>query len=429
MRVGWIGLGKLGLPCAIALADQGHEVYGYDISSYPADVLAGRTSPPVEEGLPELLADGAAPWRSRLAILPSVQEVVQQASLIIVAVQTPHAPAYGGECPVPQDRRDFEYGYLVQACRQVSVAAKALGVRTTLVVHSTVLPGTCHKLIEPLLDPLVSLLYSPSLIAMGTTIADFTDPEMVLIGGSSSHIPPLVELHRSMHSAPIHLCSIESAELTKVAYNTYISQKITFANALMELCHKTGADVDEVTDGLALGHRRIISAAYLRGGMGDGGACHPRDNIALSWLAERLDLSTNPFETVTRDREAQSKWLAGLAVRWSEQTGLPIFLMGESYKAESPLTYGSPARLLDKHVSELGKTAGIWDPVVAKHAQPRLRSILERSRPSIPAVFVLSTQHRELVEFEYPKDSVVIDPWGLVQDQDGVLVVRVGRKS
>ena len=99
----------------------------------------------------------------------------------------------------------------------------------------------------------------------------------------------------------------ENAEAIKVAYNTYISMKIAYANTWMEICHKIpGTDVDQVTGALELATTRIMSPKYLTGGMGDGGGCHPRDNIALSWLARELDLSYDFFEHLMIARERQT---------------------------------------------------------------------------------------------------------------------------
>ena len=107
--------------------------------------------------------------------------------------------------------------------------------------------------------------------------------------------------------------SIDSAELTKVAYNTFIGMKIVFANTLMEICHKSpGANVDDVTGALKKARRRLLGPLYLDGGMGDGGGRHPRDNIAMSWLARKLPLSHDMFENLLTARECQTEWLVEL---------------------------------------------------------------------------------------------------------------------
>ena len=204
------------------------------------------------------------------------------------------------------------------------------------------LPGTLASL------GATHVLYNPSFIAMGTTIPDFLDPEFVLVGTDGASTSKLREFYATIHNRPVFVTTIKTAELTKVAYNTYIGMKIVFANAMMEICEKIGADVDDLIDALSLAHRRITSSSYMRGGMGDGGGCHPRDNIALSWLARELDLSHDIFEDIMLAREDQTEWLAKLAM----ETGEPIELMGKSYKPGTNLTIGSPARLLASLLEE-----------------------------------------------------------------------------
>jgi UDPglucose 6-dehydrogenase len=139
--------------------------------------------------------------------------------------------------------------------------------------------------------------------------------------------------------------TIRTAELTKVAYNTFIGLKIAFANTMMELCEKTGADVDDLVDALCLGTKRILSPAYMRGGMGDGGGCHPRDNIALSWLAREHSLSYDLFEALMLCREQQTAWLAThVHEEWLK--GREVEILGKAYKPGTALTVGSPALLL-----------------------------------------------------------------------------------
>jgi len=414
--VGWVGLGKLGLTCAAVLADRGHTVVGYDVSGWAAAVLAGEEQPPVEDGFSALDT-------SRLTVAASVAEVVAAAAVVFVAVQTPHAPAYGGEKPAPQQRRDFEYGHLVAACRAVCRAAAEQQRTITLVVVSTVLPGTCNRLVRPLLNQHVRLVYNPAFIAMGTTVADFLSPEFVLLGADSEQDAwPVENLYRGLHDRPVVRMSIESAELTKVSYNTFLSMKIVWANTLMEICHKTGADCDAVVDALTLATDRVISPKYMRGGMGDGGHCHPRDLIAMSWLAQRLDLSYDLLGDMARAREAQSGWLADLVQQWCDQTGCGPIVLGKAYKPQSPLTGGSPALLLAHQLDD----APAWDPHVDGQSIPggRFGWVFQ-----IPAVYVVGTRHPEFVDAPYPAGSVVIDPWGYIPDRDGITVIRIGRKT
>lgn len=410
-----MGLGKLGLPCALALAKYGsHRVTAYDISEWPWNVLNGNAEPPREEGIDELIAQGYL-FRAR-----SVPELVEDSDVVFVAVQTPHAPDYDGSRPMPDDRRDFDYAWLVQACRDVCAAANDQRKPITLAVVSTVLPGTCNRLIRPLLGQYAELVYTPLFIAMGTTIHDFCNPEFVICGCDMPGMADtLREVYRPVHGGDLlYVCSVETAEAIKVLYNTAISCKVVLGNAIMEICHKTGADCDGVIDALALATDRVISAKYLRGGMGDGGHCHPRDLIAMSWLAQRLELSYDLLGQMAVAREAQTAWLAGLVRSYAAMCGdLDVVILGRSYKPGSDLTGGSPAVLLAQMLDD--KHPETYDPYVLGGVLP------EQFKP---AVFVIATAHQEFYERQYPRHSVIIDPFGKMPDQPGVTVVRVGRK-
>lgn len=412
MRVGWVGLGRLGYPCALTLAKYGgHTVTGYD---------------PRPPKLPAYEAGADQLDETAITLARSAADVVAASDVVFVAVQTPHAPAYGGETPAPAERRDFEYGYLVNAVRDVFAACRTQNRTVTVVVVSTVLPGTTNRLLRPMRPPNARLVYSPLFIAMGTTVADFLAPEFVLAGADDpADVEPVKQVYAALHNRPVVETTIETAELVKVAYNTIISAKVVAGNALMEICEKTGADCDQVVDALALATDRVISPKYLRGGMGDGGQCHPRDLIAMSWLAERLDLSYDLLGEMARAREAQTGWLADLTVRWAEQTGLDVCVLGTAYKPGVPLQQGSPALLLADLLEDRvpGRMVALHDPYADPEPGHAERLMAD------PRVFVVGCKHPEFAGYGFPAGSVVLDPHGYIPDRPGVTVIRIGRKS
>ncbi len=350
MKVGFVGLGKLGLPVALAVEAAGHEVMGYDVNVEIQRMVATRgTLPYVEEGAQELLD------KTKIQI-QSAEYIAEWADLIFVAVQTPHQPQFEGTTRLPDERADFDYTHLREAVKSVSGAK-------LVVVISTVLPGTMQDIRERYLDA-DRFLYNPFFIAMGTTIPDFLQPEFVLVGTDGAHPGPLKEFYATIHDRPVFVTTIRTAELTKVAYNTFIGLKIAFANTMMELCEKTGADVDDLVEALSLADKRLLSPAYLRGGMGDGGGCHPRDNIALSWLAREHNLSYDLFEALMVCRERQTEWLAECIVRETPYDGQRrnIEILGKAYKPETNLTVGSPATLLANILTEMGVEHTHSDP-------------------------------------------------------------------
>lgn len=415
-NIGWVGLGKLGLPCALALGNYGgHRIYGYDVAPDTRERIMRPA--PYEEGL-----DGMS--RDCLKLVDSLSDVVASADIIFCAIQTPHDPKYGGEIPMPTDTKDFDYSYIEKFAKDINEAAIRWDSNIKLVVISTVLPGTMEKYIKPHLSSNITLIYNPFFIAMGTTIRDYTNPEFVLIGvDSPEDADELKSIYRTVHDRDFQVMSIQSAELTKVAYNCFISMKVVFGNTVMEICDKSGADCDQVIDALSKATDRVISPAYMRGGMGDGGSCHPRDNIAMSWLAKDRDLSADPFMFVSKAREDQARWVASVVVASAGSTALPVVILGKAYKPGSNLSNGSPALLVAHYLEESGQEVlhydahvdGIWDSPTVRWSEP--------------AIFLIGTKHSEYAEWLFPQGSIVIDPFGYIPDSEGVEVRRLGRKS
>ena len=187
---------------------------------------------------------------------------------------------------------------------------------------------------------------------MGTTIKDFLSPEFVLFGYDDAGAADVAEgFYSTLHSRPVYRTTIKNAELIKVSYNTFIGMKITFVNTLMEICHKTGCNVDQVTDAIKMANERLISDKYLTAGMGDGGGCHPRDNIAMSWLGSNIDISHNFFDDLMMAREHQTDWLADLIVE-QDQDYREIYILGKAFKPETNIVTGSPSVLLDNLLKE-----------------------------------------------------------------------------
>ena len=229
-------------------------------------------------------------------------------------------------------------------------------------------------------------------------------------------------VYKTITNAPLYDTTIENAELIKVAYNTLISTKIAFSNTLMELCHKLpNTNVDDVTNALKLANRRLISGYYMDGGMGDGGGCHPRDNIAMSYLSEKLNISHNWFEHIMKQRENQTEWLAKLIIENSKH--FKINILGKSFKSESNLTLGSPAILLKNILQEKQKQINIWDPIVDGNFEEFEKKYQWKSEPQL---FFIATKHDYFNNFPFYKGSIVIDPWRYIIDREDIELIRIG---
>jgi len=417
MKVGMIGLGKLGLPCLLAMEAVGkHQVFGYDVSDRTKEAIKSRQVSYWEAGVNDLLET------SSLKVTETISELIDNCDIIFIAVQTPHEPMFEGRTPIPEARKDFDYSHLVSVALELKKSLIDSPEKNPLiVVISTVLPGTMRKEILPtLLEARKNLrfVYNPYFIAMGTTIEDFLNPEFILLGGNSKQDTKDLAKFYSFIEAEKMEMDVESAELTKVAYNTFIGFKIVFSNVIAEITEVRGGDPDLITGALSKATKRLMSSAYMRAGMGDGGGCHPRDQIAMSWLAKDALLSTDIFEYLATARDDQTRRQAELLIGTGRNANLPLAILGVSYKANSPLEIGSPARLLEHFIHEKGLEVKIFDPWIDDSYRI----------PSTPYAYFVGVMHQEFERLSVAPGSVVIDPWGFVKEvPESVKLIKPGR--
>ncbi len=336
MKVGFVGLGKLGLPVALAVESKGHKVYGFDIKKEIYDQIKNRRIDYKEKHANDLLK------KTKIEIV-ELKKLINLSDIIFVPIQTPHDKKYEGINDIPKTRKDFDYTYLVNGMKMISKELKKIKKKKIVIIISTVLPGTIRKKILPVTNKYTQVGYNPFFIAMGTTIDDFLFSEIILFGSENKFVSDKAkEFYKTLTNSPFFETTIENAELIKVVYNTFISTKIAFINSIAEMCHRLrNTSIDEVTRALSLSTKRIISSSYMRGGMGDGGGCHPRDNIAMSYLAKRHDISFNIFEAIMLQRQKYNHWLVNICLR--EGKKLPIIILGKSFKPETNIITGSPS--------------------------------------------------------------------------------------
>ena len=339
-KIGFIGLGKLGMPCAEAIRKKGFHVAGYDIAHKSSDLVEIRDS---------------------------IEDVCRDRDIVFVATPTPHEEGYDGREPTShKEPKDFNYESVIKVLTKCN---KHMGNTQTLVLISTVLPGTIRRELAPLVTN-VKLLYNPYLIAMGTVADDMVNPEMIMIGTKKGNYKTAHKAHQlesfygmvCKNFPRIEFGTWEEIESMKIFYNTFISNKIALVNMIQDVAHKLGnMNVDKVTQALAKSTQRIVSPAYMKAGMGDGGACHPRDNIALRWLAKELELGYDMFESIMTAREQQAETMAKAILTH----GNNIWFSSDTYKPGTDLVDGSYSLLVQHYVVKHGGTLanGIDTPV------------------------------------------------------------------
>ena len=330
-KIGFIGLGKLGMPCAEAIAKKGFDVAGYDILP--------KTSNSIE-------------------IREDIEDVCRDRDIVFVATPTPHEDGYDGRTPTSHlPVKDFNYDAVKKVLTKCN---KHMGKAQTLVLISTVLPGTCRREFQPIVTN-TKLMYNPYLIAMGTVAHDMINPEMIMIGSKNGLVGKNCkvrsELLESFYNQVcdnfprVEFGTFEEVESMKIFYNTFISNKVALVNMIQDVAHKLGnMNVDVVTQALAKSTKRIVSPAYMKAGMGDGGACHPRDNIALRWLAKELSLGYDMFESIMTARERQAETMAKAILTH----GKHIWFSSDSYKPGTDLVDGSSSLLVQHYVQKHG---------------------------------------------------------------------------
>jgi len=417
MNIGFLGLGKLGLPVALAVESKGHNVFGTDINETTLRNIRFKTLNYKEKGAQELLNN------SKIQI-KNLEKIVSDADIIFVPIQTPHDKKYEGIERIPKERKDFNYEYLINGIKDLNEEIEKQGKDKVVVIISTVLPGTISKFIKPILGSHLKLCYNPYFIAMGTTIDDFLGAEINLFGVDDKEaLKKAKEFYKTVNNAPFFDTTIENAELIKVGYNTFISTKIAMINTLMETCHNLpNTNIDDISRAFALCDKRLISDKYLYGGMGDGGGCHPRDNIALSYLAKKLNVSYNWYEGIMAQREKQTDWLADLII--SEKFEMDINILGKCFKPETNLVLGSPSILLKNILEERGERVKMWDPYVDSMDMKKISEEMEWETK--PQLFFIGTKHEAFKHFYFYPNSVVIDPFRYLKLGDDVKYIPIG---
>jgi UDPglucose 6-dehydrogenase len=403
MKIAMIGCGKLGLPCAEVMSKY-YDVVGYDVVKDP---------------------------QAQIPLMDSLKEAVEGRDLIFVSVPTPHDPEYGGSSPITNlPPKDFDYSIVQQVLREINPHVTK---NQLVVLISTVLPGTVRQYLEPLLTN-ARFIYNPYLIAMGSVKWDMINPECLIIGTEDGNITGdaelLIKFYKPlMENDPvINVGTWDEAESIKIFYNTFISAKIGLVNMIQDVAEKNGnINVDVVTDALKKATQRITGPRYLTAGMGDGGACHPRDNIALRYLAERLDLGYDLFHAIMHSRDMQAKNISLKLVSLSKEYNLPIIIHGRAYKPYVPYTVGSYSELVGFYVEKEGFPVSYADPETNDFVEDNTKAIiLLAHNPSVTYFQTGVHVKSEDFYFKIGIGSVILDPWRSITNLEGIKIIPYG---
>jgi len=434
MRIAVVGLGKLGAPLAAVLASKGNQVLGIDIDPDAVRLLNEGQAPVREPGLAELVSAS----HDRLSATSNLRAAAD-AEVSIVLVPTPS-----------DDRGAFSNHHVLSALEELGRGLATHKEYHLVVVASTVMPGSCDSELRPALErgsgrrvgETLGLCYSPEFIALGSVIRDLLEPDMVLIGESDPRAGDMLErLYAGVceNDPPFRRMSLVNAELAKIAVNTYVTMKISYANALADMCERLpNADVEIVTEALGLDTR--IGRKYLQGAIAYGGPCFPRDNKAFAALARDLGAEPLLAEATDAVNVAQTDRLARI-VESRLQLGMTVGILGLAYKPDTGVVEESPGVALARLLGEAGYEVHVYDPVSTEAAVRALdglargsesvADLLERSDVTVIATPWPEFAELPLEAFEREgKRPVVIDCWRLLSEEtygETVDIVRLGR--
>lgn len=357
-----IGLGKLGAPLAACLASKGFQVVGVDVSESAVGAINAGRSPVFEPGLDELI-DGA---QQNLSATLDYQEAVAASQATFILVPTPS-----------DDDGSFSNRFVLEAAAAIGRVLRDKDEYHVVVVTSTVMPGTTEREVIPALEEAsgkrcgeaFGVCYNPEFIALGSVIRDMLNPDAVLIGESDRKAGDLLEsIYERLcdNDPPVSRMNLVNAELTKLSVNTFVTTKITFANFIARLCEQLpGANVDVVSSALGLDSR--IGRKYLTGAIGYGGPCFPRDNMALSWLAEDVGVPATLARATDASNEEQIPQLIAL-IRSKLRDGGTVGILGLSYKPDTDVVERSQGLELAVELAQQGMNVVAWDPAATSNA-------------------------------------------------------------
>jgi len=417
-----IGLGKLGASMAAAMASRGLHVIGVDVVPRAVDLL-NQGKPPVEE---TDLADYITRHRKNLEATTDHHHAILHSDITFVIVPTPS-----------DERGAFSIRFAADAFRSIGESLREKKAYHTVVLTSTVLPGATRFGLLPVIEEAsgktcgkdFGLCYSPEFIALGSVIHDFLNPDLLLIGEFDTRSGDVLTKCYSKimeNNPPVKRMSIENAELTKISLNSYVTMKITFANMVSALCERIpGGDVDVVTD--ALGLDRRIGRRYLTGGLGFGGPCFPRDNVALAFLARSLGVS----HELLLATDHFNKNIPGEAVKKLQgiiKPGMTVGILGLSYKPLSCVVEESQGILLAEALRDYDVKILGYDPLASEEVL-RQRAVmiemvdsLRECIESSEVVFITTPDpvFKDLKKEDFGRGKipkVVVDFWRILKEE------------
>jgi len=353
MRLSVFGLGYVGCVSAACFAKEGHEVVGVDVNQTKVDIINGGKSPIVEAGVGELIGEMVA--RGKLRATTDSAEAVNGSEISLVCVGTP-SNANGS----------LDLTYVKRVCKEMGGALETKRERHTVVIRSTMLPGTIESVVVPTLEVYsgkkagrdFGVCINPEFLREGTSLKDFYSPPFTLIGADDEDVAAVVRRLYAGVDAPVLVVGTRAAEMVKYTCNCFHALKVSFANEIGNICKGLGIDSHEVMDAFCRDTKLNLSPYYLKPGFAFGGSCLPKDLRAITYKAKELDVDVPVLSAVLHSNRLQVERAVEMVLRTGKKR---IGLLGLSFKAGTDDLRESPTVALVETLIGKGMKVSIYD--------------------------------------------------------------------
>jgi GDP-mannose 6-dehydrogenase len=427
MKLSVFGLGYVGCVSAACFAKEEHEVWGVDVNPTKVEIINSGRSPIVEAGVGDLI--GEMVTLGRLRATTDSAEAVRNSELSLVCVGTPS-----------NQNGSLDLAYVKRVCQEIGAALEQKRERHTVVIRSTMLPGTIESLVVPTLEVYsgkkvgrdIGVSINPEFLREGTSLKDFYAPPFTLIGADEEDVAASVRRLYSRIDAPLYVTSIRAAEMVKYACNCFHALKVSFANEIGNICKALGIDSHEVMDVFCQDTKLNLSPYYLKPGFAFGGSCLPKDLRAITYKAKEVDVEVPVLAAILPSNRRQIERAYEMVLQTGKKR---IGVLGFSFKAGTDDLRESPMVSLIELLIGKGMQLAIYDRDVSlarlfgankEYIEREIPHISQLMRASVKEVIdsadvlIIGNKAEEFreIESQLRSDQLVID---LVRLFDGGL--------
>ncbi len=361
MNISVIGTGYVGLGSAAVFAELGNNVIGADSDPKKIEMLQRGEMPIFEPGLKEIVERNQK--RNRLTFTTDNKKAIAHAEIIFVCVGTP-----------PKDTGEAELKFLEAVAKEIAENMDSYKV----IVHKSTVPVNTGVHIKNMMQKHLKnkvefdVVSNPEFLREGTAIQDTLQPDRIVIGSDSSRATELMKKLYSPIKAPILITDIQSAELIKHASNSFLATKISFINAIAQICEKTGADVEKVAEGM--GYDKRIGRSFLNAGIGYGGFCFPKDVQAFIKIAEQLGYDFSLLKATNEiNNQQKDLFIKKIKKTMGQLKGKTIGVLGLSFKPNTDDMRFAPSIPIIEALQAEGAAIQAYDPEAMQRAKKHLK--------------------------------------------------------